>query len=146
VAAGAVARRLLSHLDVVVLGWVSLVHEIEADVDMASVTYEMVEATATRCPDPAAAQEIEEAIDRARRDGDSLGGVVTCVARNVPPGLGEPVFDKLDADLAGAMLSLPAAKGFEIGSGFAGTRLTGRQHNDSFVPGADGRPRTATNR
>jgi chorismate synthase len=88
---------------------------------------------------------MEAAIEQARRDGDSLGGVVTCVARNVPPGLGDPVFDKLDATLGGAMLSLPAAKGVEIGSGFAGTRLTGRTHNDPFEPGPDGRPRTATN-
>lgn len=86
-----------------------------------------------------------EAIERARRDGDSLGGVVECVVRNVPAGLGEPVFDRLDADLAKAMLSLPAAKGFEVGSGFRGTRLTGLQHNDPFVPGPDGRPRTTTN-
>jgi chorismate synthase len=87
-----------------------------------------------------------EAIEMARRDGDSLGGVVTCVARNVPAGLGEPVFDRIEADLAKAMLSLPAAKGFESGSGFAGTRLTGREHNDPFVPGAGGRPRAAANR
>ena len=85
------------------------------------------------------------AIEQARADGDSLGGVVTVVARNVPAGLGEPVFDKLDADLARAMISLPAAKGFEIGSGFAGTRLTGLAHNDPFVPGPDG-PITPTNR
>ncbi len=98
-----------------------------------------------RCPDPAAAERMEEAIDAARRKGDSLGGVVSCVARNVPAGLGEPVFDKLDAELAGAMLSLPAAKGFEVGSGFAGTRLSGSEHNDAFVPGADGSVRTATN-
>lgn len=146
VAAGAVARCLLARMDVEVLGWVSLVHDIEADLDVDAVTLEMVEATATRCPDRSAAQKITEAIDRARRDGDSLGGVVTCVARNVPAGLGEPVFDKLDADLAGAMMSLPAAKGFEVGSGFAGTRLTGRQHNDPFVPGEGGLPQTTTNR
>jgi chorismate synthase len=86
------------------------------------------------------------AIDAARRRGDSLGGVVECVARGVPPGLGEPVFDKLEADLARALLSLPASKGFEVGSGFAGTRMTGIEHNDPFVPGPDGRPRTASNR
>ena len=87
-----------------------------------------------------------EAIEQARRDGDSLGGVVTCVARNVPAGLGSPVFGKLDADLAGALISLPAAKGFEIGSGFAGTRMTGQSHNDAFVPGdRPSAPLTETN-
>ena len=91
------------------------------------------------------ASAIEAAIDQARRDGDSLGGVVECVVRGVPAGLGDPVADKLDAALAGAMIGLPAAKGFEVGSGFAGTRLTGRQHNDAFVPGPDG-PVTETNR
>jgi chorismate synthase len=85
-------------------------------------------------------------IDEARRQQDSLGGVVQCVARRVPCGLGEPVFDKLEADLAHALLSLPASKGFEIGSGFAGTLLPGSQHNDAFIPGPDGRPRTRTNR
>ncbi len=85
------------------------------------------------------------AIEQARRDGDSLGGVVKAVARNVPAGLGEPVFEKLDAVLAGALMSLPAAKGVEIGSGFAGTRLSGLAHNDPFVAGDDGRIRTTTN-
>lgn len=147
VAAGAVARLMLREVaGVEVLAWVSSVHEIDAEVDLAAVTLDDVEATPTRCPDPAAAARIEEAIDSARRAGDSLGGVVTCVARHVPPGLGDPVFDKLDATLGGAMLSLPAAKGVEIGSGFAGTRLTGLRHNDPFEPGPDGRPRTTTNR
>jgi chorismate synthase len=146
VAAGAVARQLLAAAaGVEVLAWVSEVHGITADVDPGTVTLGEVEADATRCPDPAAAARITRAIEGARRDGDSLGGVVTMVARGVPAGLGEPVFGKLDADLAGAMLSLPAAKGFEVGSGFAGTRLTGRQHNDPFEPGEDGRPRARTN-
>ena len=105
-----------------------------------------VEAGPTRCPDPAAANLMVEAIEAARRDGDSLGGVVECVCRGVPAGLGEPVFDKLEAALAGAMLSLPAAKGFEIGSGFAGTRLTGLVHNDPFRPGEGEGIRTASNR
>jgi chorismate synthase len=87
-----------------------------------------------------------ERIDAARREGNSLGGIVECIARNVPPGLGEPVFDKLEADLAHAMMSLPASKGFEIGSGFAGTYLTGIDHNDPFVPGEDGKPRAPSNR
>jgi chorismate synthase len=147
VAAGAIARKLLAvSAGVEVLAWVQRVHEIECKVDSQSVTLEAVEATPTRCPDEAAAAQMIERIDAARRKGDSLGGVVECVARGVPPGLGEPVFDKLESDLARAVMSLPAAKGFEIGSGFAGTRMTGIEHNDPFVPGPDGRPRTAANR
>jgi chorismate synthase len=146
VAAGAIARRLLAEVaGIEVLAWVAQVHDIDAHVDAATVTLADVEATPTRCPDPEAAERMVAAIERARRDGDSLGGVVECVARNVPPGLGEPVFDRLEADLAKGMLSLPAAKGFEVGSGFAGTRLTGLQHNDPFVVDAAGRVRTATN-
>ena len=146
VAAGAIGRRLLATgAGIEVLAWVAQVHDIEAEVDADAVTLADVEDDPTRCPDPAAAAAITAAIDEARRRGDSLGGVVTLVVRNVPPGLGEPVFDKLDADLAKAMLSLPAAKGFEIGSGFAGTRLTGRAHNDPFAVAADGRITTTTN-
>jgi chorismate synthase len=145
VAAGAVARQFLAMAGgVEVLGWVSSVHEIDAIVDQTTVRLDEVEADPTRCPDPTAARAMAEAIEEARRHGDSLGGVVTVVARGVPPGLGEPVFDKLDAELARAMLSLPAVKGFEIGSGFAGTRMTGRAHNDPFEPGPDG-PRTISN-
>jgi chorismate synthase len=147
VAAGAVARKLLRTVaGVEVLAWVESVHEIDAKVDETVVTTEAVEATPVRCPDPEAAEAMAAAIDDARRRGDSLGGVVACVARQVPAGLGEPVFDKLEADLAKAMLSLPAAKGFEVGSGFGGTRLTGLAHNDPFLAGPDGRPVTATNR
>ena len=145
VAAGAVARALLAKAaGIEVIGWVSSVHDIEANVDASVVTEEDVEADPTRCPDPEAAAAMTAAIDAARRDGDSLGGVVTVIARGVPAGLGEPVFDKLDAELAKAMISLPAAKGFEIGSGFAGTQMTGRSHNDPFEPGAGG-PSTSTN-
>jgi chorismate synthase len=147
VAAGAIARKLLAtQCGVEVLAWVRRVHEVEAKVDPASVTLAQVEANPVRCPDPEAAAEMERRIDAARRRGDSLGGVVECVARNVPAGLGAPVFDKLEAELARALLSLPASKGFEIGSGFAGTLQTGIEHNDPFVPGPDGRPRTASNR
>ncbi|MFN8105109.1 MAG: chorismate synthase [Acidimicrobiia bacterium] len=147
VAAGAVARALLAEAaGIEVIAWVSRVHAIDADVDVDSVDLAAVEANEVRCPDPAAAQRMAAAIESARRDGDSLGGVVTCVARSVPAGLGEPVFDRLEADLAKAMLSLPAAKGFESGSGFAGTRMTGREHNDAFTPGPDGRPVAVTNR
>jgi chorismate synthase len=146
VAAGAIARKLLAASQIEVLAWVSQVHDIDADIDASSVTLEEVEASPTRCPSPEHATRMVDAIERARRDGDSLGGVVECVIRNAPPGLGEPVFDKIDADLAKAMISLPAAKGFEIGSGFAGTRLTGLAHNDAFETGPDGRPHTVTNR
>lgn len=147
VAAGAVARKLLAvGAGVEVIGWVRQVHDIEAEVDAAGVTEAAVEANPVRCPDSAAAEVMAAAIEQARRDGDSLGGVVECVARNVPAGLGEPVFDKLEAALAHGLMSLPASKGFEIGSGFAGTRLTGSAHNDAFASGPDGRPRTLTNR
>jgi chorismate synthase len=147
VAAGAVARKLL-HVaaNVEVLGWVQRVHDVEAKVAPAAVSLEAVESNPVRCPDAAAAEAMVSAIDAARERGDSLGGVVECVARGVPAGLGEPVFDKLEADLAKALMSLPASKGFEIGSGFAGTRMTGLEHNDPFVPGEDGRPHTTSNR
>jgi chorismate synthase len=147
VAAGAVARRLLAEAaGVEVLAWVSQVHLIDARVDEAAVTLAQVEADATRCPDPDAAAAMTEAIEAARRRGDSLGGVITCVARGLPPGLGEPAFDRLDADLAKGLLSLPASKGVEFGSGFAGTRLTGREHNDPFVPGGPAGVATTANR
>ena len=146
VAGGAVARRLLAEVCAVeVVAWVAQVHEIKASTDPDTATPEAVEASPVRCGDPDAAEAIAEAIETARRNGDSLGGVVACVARGVPPGLGEPVFDKLDADLAKALLSLPAAKGFEIGSGFAAAAMTGIQHNDPFVAGPDGRPHTLSN-
>ncbi|MEM8619828.1 MAG: chorismate synthase [Actinomycetota bacterium] len=146
VAAAAIARTLLRTVaDIEVLAWVDQVSDINASVDADEVTLEAIEADPTRCPDPPAAAQMTTAIEEARRDGNSLGGVVSCVARNVPPGLGAPVFDKLDASLAGGLMSLPAAKGVEIGSGFAGTRMTGLSHNDPFEPGDDG-PRTSSNR
>ena len=146
VAAGAIARRLLADATgIEVLAWVSQVHTIGSTVDSAFVTLEQVEADPTRCPDPDAAAAMTFAIEDARRNGDSLGGIVTCVARNVPAGLGEPVFDRLEADLAKGMLSLPAVKGFNIGSGFDAIAMTGLEHNDPFVPGVNG-PTTASNR
>jgi chorismate synthase len=146
VAAGAVGRKLLVQAGIEVVAWVQSVADIVANVDVERVSLPDVEATPARRPDPTAARAMIDRIDLARRDLDSLGGVVGCVARGVPPGLGEPVFDKLEADLAKAMLSLPASKGFEVGSGFAGTLLTGSAHNDPFVPGPGGRPRTSSNR
>jgi chorismate synthase len=146
VAAAAIARKLLAQLaGIEVLAWVQSVQDIEAEIDAARVTLADVEQNPVRCPDQAKAALMAERIDAARRNQDSLGGVVQCVARNVPAGLGEPVFDRLEADLAKAMLSLPASKGFEIGSGFAGTRMSGSTHNDPFLPGPKGMPRTETN-
>jgi chorismate synthase len=134
VAAGAVARQVLAQLGPVeVVAWVDAVADDLASVDRERVRAEEVYASEVRCPDPEAAGRFSQAILAARKQGDTLGGVVRCVARGVPAGLGEPVFDKLDADLAKAMLSLPAAKGFEVGSGFEGTRMRGTTHNDLFV-------------
>src|SRR4051794_21086539 len=146
VAAGAVARKVLAKLfpDFDLLAYVTHVCDVAADIDPARVTLEQVEANAIRCPDTAAAEKMIAAIEKARADGDSLGGTIACVARGIPAGLGEPVFDKLEADLAKAMLSLPASKGFEIGSGFASTRMRGSEHNDAFEM-RDGVVRTATN-
>ncbi len=147
VAAGAVARALLEQVESIeILAWVRRVHDIEAKIDSQTVTLEQVEANPVRCHDSEAAAHMAEQIEGARRRGDSLGGVIECVARNVPAGLGEPVFDKLEAVLAHAMLSLPASKGFEIGSGFEGTRLTGSEHNDPFVADERGVPHTTSNR
>jgi chorismate synthase len=146
VAAGVLARKALAAAGAIdIVAWVQRVQDLEVDVDSSKVTREAVESNIVRCPDGATATKMIALIDNARKAGDSLGGVVEAVARGVPPGLGEPVFDKLDADLAKAMLSLPAAKGFEIGSGFAGTRLTGSQHNDPFYD-SSGRVRTRSNR
>jgi chorismate synthase len=155
VAAGAVARKVLATVGAGagaggkgaddIVAWVERVADIEATVDPATVTTDAVDANIARCPEAATAEKMIARIDEARKAGDSLGGVVAAVARGVPAGLGEPVFDKLEADLAKAMLSLPAAKGFEIGSGFGGTLLTGSQHNDPFYD-AGGRVRTRSNR
>ncbi len=146
VAAGAIARKVLDlHGCGPITAWVSRVRDTEAQVDPLAVTREDVDASPTRCPDPDAAASMEGQIDEARRAGDSLGGAVSCVVQAVPPGLGEPVFDKLEADLAKGLLSLPACKGFEIGSGFAGSRLLGSEHNDPFYA-EGGRVRTRDNR
>lgn len=152
VAAGAIAMQLLDALAdrreqprPEIVSWVDQVHDLVATVDAESVTRADVEVDPTRCPDVTAAAAMTTAIEQARKDGDSLGGMVRTVVRNVTRGLGEPVFDRLEADLGKAMLSLPATKGFEIGSGFAATEMTGRTHNDPFVPGPDGQPATTSN-
>ncbi len=135
VAAGAIAEKVLrERWGVEIVAWVSGVGEVDAAaVDSDRLTRAQVDATLVRCPDPAAAERMAALVRAVRDAKDSVGGVVSCVCRNVPAGWGEPVFDKLEAMLAQAMLSLPATKGFEIGSGFAGTRLRGSQHNDPFV-------------
>ncbi|MDB4943559.1 MAG: chorismate synthase [Labilithrix sp.] len=146
VAAGAIARKVLSvRHQVEIVAWVSKVKDVTAACDVEQVKLTDVEQTAVRCPDLDAAARMIERIDEARKAGDSVGGVITCAVRGVPPGWGEPVFDRLEADLAKAMMSLPASKGFEIGSGFAGTDLTGREHNDAFYMDGE-RVRTRTNR
>jgi chorismate synthase len=146
VAAGAIARKLLVHAQrVEIVAWVSKVHHLTGEVDMEQVTREQVDRTPIRCPDLAVAEQMIAAVEAARKEGNSLGGVVSCAVRGCPPGWGEPVFDRLEADLAKAMLSLPASKGFEIGSGFAGTDMTGLEHNDEFYMDGD-RVRTFTNR
>jgi len=146
VAAGAIAEKVLQErFGVQIVAWVSAVADVEAaPIDMATITRERVDENYIRCPDHDAAQKMMSAVKAAKDDKDSLGGVVTCVCRNVPMGLGEPVFDKLEAQLARAMLSIPATKGFEIGSGFAGARMRGSQHNDPFIQ-KDGRLGTITN-
>jgi chorismate synthase len=146
VAAGAIAKQLLSKAHgTEVVAWVKRIHDIEAEIDPAAVTLEAVESNIVRCPNAAVAERMIERIEAIGREGDSCGGLIECVVRSVPAGLGMPVFDKLEADLAKAVMSLPATKGFEIGSGFAGTLLKGSEHNDAFLPTADGSLHTATN-
>ncbi len=146
VAAGAIARKVLrkfwASLDVV--AYVKQIHEIVAKIDRSNVKTEEVESSIVRCPDSTATKLMAQLIEEVRAQGDSLGGVIECVVRDAPAGLGEPVFDKLEADLARAMLSLPATKGFEIGSGFSATRMRGSEHNDPFEMQGE-RVRTSTN-
>jgi chorismate synthase len=146
VAAGAIAKKILSGLyaDFEIVAYVAQVHDIIASVDRAAVKVKDVEKNIVRCPDDAAAKKMISLIEQVRDEGDSVGGVIECVARGIAPGIGEPVFDKLEADLAKAMLSIPATKGFEIGSGFAATRMRGSQHNDPFEMRC-GKIRTMTN-
>ncbi len=147
VAAGAIAKKIL-HLfgGVEVIGYVKRIQDIEATVDSNTVTMADVESNIVRCPDFTCAEQMIDRIEAIGKQGDSIGGVVECVVRNVPKGLGSPVFDRLEADIAKGVMSLPATKGFEIGSGFAGTLLTGSQHNDEFYTDEQGAIRTRTNR
>ena len=149
VAAGAIARKLLALGGGLELrAYLTAVHDISvpADALAAFPTLAEIEANPVRCPHAPTAERMIERIKQVRAEGDSVGGVIECRIRGVPPGLGEPVFDRLEADLAKAMLSLPATKGFEIGSGFAGARLKGSEHNDAFEPASGGKVRTRTNR
>jgi chorismate synthase len=145
VAAGAIAKQILrEQCGTEILAYVKQIHTITAQVDSDTVTLDEIEESPVRCPDPIASQKIVERIEQARRDQDSLGGIIESVSRNVPVGLGEPVFDKLKADLSKAIMSLPATMAFEIGSGFGGVTLTGSEHNDPFYNDS-GQIRTRTN-
>jgi chorismate synthase len=146
VAAGAIAKKVLRSFfpAFAIVAYVKRIHRIEAEVDSAEVKLETVEKSIVRCPDPVAAERMIDLIKTMRKEGNSVGGLIECVVRGIPPGLGEPVFDKLEADLAKGMLSLPATKGFEIGSGFSGTEMTGAEHNDVFEI-REGKVRTRTN-
>ena len=143
VAAGAIAKQVLAAEGVRILGWTSAIGELVYEGEPSSL--EQVEANVVRCPDPQLAAAMEARIKQVRSQGDTIGGVVRCVATGVPAGLGDPVFDKLEADLAKAMLSLPACKGFESGSGYAGARMQASAHNDLFEPDGAGGVRTRSN-
>jgi len=146
VAAGAIAKKILrERFGVEILSYVKQVQRIIADLNPDTVKVKDIESNIVRCPHPATAEKMIRLIEKMRRAGDSVGGIVEGVARGVPVGWGEPVFDKLEADLAKAMLSLPASKAFEVGSGFAGIQLTGREHNDLFRA-KGGKVHTLTNR
>lgn len=145
VAAGAIAQQLLAQRGVTIVAWVDEVAGIMATVDGDRVLRADVDTNDIRCPDAEAATQMIQRVEQARKDGDSVGGVIRVVARGVPAGWGEPVFDKLEADLAKAMMSIPAVKGVENGSGFAGTRMTGSEHNDLFYKRADNTIGTRTN-
>lgn len=146
VAAGAIAKKILAAAGgVEIRAYLTQVHDIVMPARTDFPTLAEVEATPVRCPDPAVAERMIERIKDVRSQGDSVGGVIECRVRGLPVGLGEPVFDRLEADLAKAMLSLPATKGFEVGSGFAGAGLKGSEHNDPFVM-REGRVRTTSNR
>src|SRR5256714_10389672 len=134
VAAAAVARKGLRSFypKIDIVGYVAQIHELSAKIDRSRVKMSDVDANIVRCPDKVAAKKMISLIEKTRAEGDSLGGIIECVVRDAPVGLGEPVFDKLEADLAKAMLSLPATKGFEIGWGFSATRMRGSEHNDPF--------------
>jgi chorismate synthase len=147
VAAGAIAEKWLSEqFGTRIISWVSSVGDIDArDMTLEGLTREQIDSNIIRCPDEAAAARMIELVTATRDRKDSVGGVLTCVVDNIPVGLGEPVFERMEAKLGQAMLSIPATKGFELGSGFSGARMFGSQHNDAFEMKADGRLGTTTN-
>ena len=146
VAAGAIAKQVLKQaVGVEIISYVSQVHTLKTDIDPTSVTLDQVESNIVRCPDSVLAETMIAVVEKARKDGDSLGGIVTAVAKGVPAGWGEPVFDKLKADLAKGMMSIPATMGVEFGSGFDAVTQTGAEHNDAFYMDGD-TVRTKTNR
>ncbi len=135
VAGGAIAAKILKETyNIEIVAWVSAVGLIEVpELYTSTINHKLVDRTAVRCPDMETAEKMAEEIRRVKKDRDSIGGIISCICRNVPPGFGEPVFDKMDAMLAQAMLSIPAVKGFEIGLGFSGASMRGSAHNDPFV-------------
>ncbi|MEM9859658.1 MAG: chorismate synthase [Bacteroidota bacterium] len=143
VAAGAIAKQMLSQLNVNITAYVSKVGNISAP-DYQNLDLDGVEDNIVRCPHPETAEAMIKRIDQVRKNRDTIGGVVTCVVKNTPVGLGEPVFDKLHAELGKAMLSINAVKGFEYGSGFEGVKMRGSEHNDEFYE-EDGVVKTKTN-
>ncbi len=144
VVAGSIAELFLKTEGIEIIAFVSSVGKIDSNFDFDNLSRDLVDLSLVRCPDLEISGLMEQAINEAKTSGDSLGGIITCVVRNCPVGLGEPVFDRLQADLAKAMLSINAVKGFEYGSGFAGTHLKGSEHNDAFVS-ENGEVRTQTN-
>jgi len=133
VAAGAIAKKFLKEkLNIEFIAYVEQVGEIKTEIDFNKVTLLQIESNIVRCPDERAAKKMIQLINQLKQEGDSVGGIIRGVIKNVPIGLGEPVFDKLSADLGKAMLSIPAVKGFEIGSGFEGVKMKGSEHNDEF--------------
>lgn len=146
VAAGAIAKKYLKDkLGIEFLSYVEQVGDIRTTRDFSEVTFEQIEANIVRCPDPAVAKKMIKLIETVKADDDSVGGVVRGVIKGLPTGLGEPVFDKLPADLAKAMMSINATKGFEFGSGFEGVAMRGSQHNDEFYVDDQGAVHTRTN-
>jgi len=144
VVAGAFAKMLLQQVGIEIVAYVSSVADVCATVNDQTVSLAEVEKSIVRCPDEKASSVMEKRIELIRKEGNTLGGIVSCVVRNVPVGLGEPVFDKLHADLGKAMLSINAVKGFEIGSGFSSTKMKGSEHNDIFTS-EGGKTRTLSN-
>ena len=138
VAAGSIAKQLLKNFfNTEILSWVKRIHDIDSQVNKNKLTLSKIDSNIVRCPDDKVATKMIKRIKELQQEGDSCGGVIECLVKNVPSGLGMPVFDKLEADLAKALMSLPATKGFEIGSGFLGTYLRGSEHNDSFIESDD---------